>query len=110
MLSLYFEGIDSKCEVVVTDGKKTVRASMDEESPWLGQYRPELVFSIDEFEPGDEIEIWIFIWDAHRVTGLDWPVRYAFMTKEDIDEVMAKQAREWEASRQNDSEDLIPRG
>lgn len=110
VLSLYFEGIDSKCEVVVTDGRKTVRASMDEESPWLGQYRPELVFSIDEFKPGDEIEIWIFIWDAHRVTGLDWPVRYAFMTKEDIDEVMAKQAREWEASRQNDPEDLIPRG
>ena len=43
---------------------------------------------------------------ASRITK----IRYAFMTKEDIDEVMAKQAREWEASRQNDPEDLIPRG
>ncbi|MBQ6239578.1 MAG: DUF4982 domain-containing protein [Firmicutes bacterium] len=108
-LALYFEGIDSKCDVIVTNGTKTVKAGMPQESPWLGQYRPELVFDIDVFKPGEALEIWIFIHDAHRVTGLDWPVRYAYMRPEAIQAVMDKQAREWEASRQNDPEDLIPR-
>ncbi len=108
-LALYFEGLDAHSEVIVTNGKKTVKAGIPTNSPWLGQYRPELVFSIDEFEPGEELEIWIFIYDAGRVCGLDWPVRYAYMTQDEIDAVMAKQAREWEASRQNDPEDLIRR-
>lgn len=108
-LALYFEGIDSRCKVLVTNGEKTVTAGMPSDSPWLGQYRPELVFSIDCFKPGDELEIWVFIYDAGRVTGIGWPVRFAYLSDDEIKGIMDKQEREWEASRQIDPEDLIPR-
>ena len=108
-LSLYFEGLDSKCVVIATNGKTSVQAETASDSPWLGQYRPELVFDIDAFEAGEEIEIWVFVYKAGRVTGIGWPVRFAYHTTEEIRAIMDKQAREWEASRQNDPEDLIAR-
>ena len=47
------------------------------------------------FAPGDEVEIWVFIHDANRVTGIGWPVHWTYTTPEAIAALDAKTVREW---------------
>ena len=94
-LALFFEGLDGIANIVVTDGTKTAQGHHPANSPWPGHYRPEMVVDCDQFKPGDQVEIWVFIHDAVRITGIGWPVRWAFMTQQEIDEVAEKERREW---------------
>ena len=78
-LVLYFEGFDGKGNVYVTDDEKTAHAARTEDSPWPGHYRHELIVDCSQFKPGDNVEIWCFFHDAHRVSGVTWPVRWAYL-------------------------------
>ena len=78
-LVLFFEGFDGKGNAYVADGDKIAHACQPEHSPWPGQYRPELIVDCDQFKAGDKVEIWCFFHDAHRVAGVTWPVRWAYI-------------------------------
>ncbi|MBP3941354.1 MAG: DUF4982 domain-containing protein [Christensenellaceae bacterium] len=94
-LGLFFEGIDGKANIVVTNGKKTARGHHPGDSPWPGHYKPEMKMLCEEFEAGEEVEIWAFIYYAKRITGIAWPVRFIYTTAEEVRALEEKTAREW---------------
>ncbi|MBR3841783.1 MAG: DUF4982 domain-containing protein [Christensenellaceae bacterium] len=94
-LGLFFEGIDGKSYIYVTNGKHTVKGEGPADSPWAGHYKPEYKMLCSGFKPGEEVEIWVFIHDARRVTGIGWPVRFIYTTPEEIKALDEKTAREW---------------
>ncbi len=101
-LGIYFEGLDGEANIYITNGKKTVTAKHPSDSPWFGHYRPEMKIVCDEFEPGEELEIWIMMHNAGRVTGIGWPVSFIYTTQKDADELNERMLREWNASTLND--------
>ena len=98
-LGLHFEGIDGPANIHVTNGEKTAFGHHPANSPWPGHYRPEMTMLCDAFKPGDSVEIWVFIHDTNRVTGIGWPVRWTFTTQEEIDRTDEKTKREWAAGK-----------
>lgn len=78
-LVLYFEGFDGKGNAYVTNAEKIFHGCRTENSPWPGHYRHELIVDCDQLKPGDKVEIWCFFHDAHRVSGVTWPVRWAYL-------------------------------
>ena len=94
-LFLKFEGLDGISDVYIKGCGKTAKAHHPENSPWGGHYIPVWYVDADEFEPGDEVEIWVFIYKADRVTGIGWPVHWDFKTQEEVDEWVAREKREW---------------
>jgi len=78
-LTLFFEGFDGKGNAYVIGSGRRACANQPENAPWPGHYRPELAVDCDIFKPGDKVEIWCFFHDAHRVAGVTWPVRWAYM-------------------------------
>ena len=101
-LGLYFEGLDGKANIYVTDGDKTAFAHHPSDSPWFGHYRPEMMMTCDEFKPGDKVEVWVMIHDCGRVNGIGWPVRWIYTTDEAVKALDEKTAREWHSSTLND--------
>ncbi|MBE6935542.1 MAG: glycoside hydrolase family 2 protein [Ruminococcaceae bacterium] len=98
-LGLHFEGLDGVANIYVTNGRTTVRAHHPSVSPWGGHYRPELKLVCDGIEMGDQVEIWVFIRDAERVHGVDWPVRWIYTTEEEAAALDVQTAREWNAAK-----------
>ena len=97
---IHFEGFDgiANIHIIGKNGKKAT-ASRLKNSPWPGHYIPVWYVDADIFEPGDEVEIWIFVYEAARVTGIGWPVHWTFKSQKEVDEYNAKEAREWEANK-----------
>ena len=95
ILGLHFEGLDGPANIYVVGAGKTATGRHPANSPWAGHYRPEMIVDCAPFAPGDEVEIWVFIHDANRVTGIGWPVRWTYTTPEAIAALDAKTAREW---------------
>ena len=79
----------------MTNGKKTARGHHPGDSPWPGHYKPEMKMLCEEFEAGEEVEIWAFIYYAKRITGIAWPVRFIYTTAEEVRALEEKTAREW---------------
>ncbi len=96
-LFINFEGLDAISDVyVVGKNGKTMTAHHPENSPWCGHYRPQFYVNADEFEPGEEVEIWVFVIDAVRVTGIGWPVHWDFKTQAEVDAWVEREKREWD--------------
>ncbi|MBP3940644.1 MAG: hypothetical protein J6D00_04055 [Christensenellaceae bacterium] len=96
-LFLNFEGLDGISDVYIVgkDGK-TMTAHHPSNSPWDGHYRPQWYVDADEFEAGEEVEIWVFIYAASRVTGIGWPVHWDYVSQEFVDEWVEREKREWD--------------
>ncbi len=101
-LGIYFEGLDGKADIYVTDGVREAHAHHPSDSPWFGHYRPEMMMTCGEFAPGDRAEIWVMIHDCGRVNGIGWPVRWIYTTDADVKALDEKTAREWRSSTLND--------
>ncbi len=95
-LFLNFEGLDGIADVYIIGGGKKVKANHPEESPWGGHYRPQFYVDADVFAAGEEVEIWVIVYKATRVTGIGWPVRWDYKTQEEVDAWVAREKREWD--------------
>ena len=93
-----FEGLDGVANVYVVSGEKAAYKHHPSVSPWGGHYRPEMKMVCDGFTAGDEAEIWVFIRDAQRVHGVDWPVKWIYTTAEEADALDAQTKKEWDAA------------
>lgn len=76
---LLLEGLDGISNVYVT-GKNQKRAcAQQKENPeWPGHRRMALTVDCSAFDVGEEVEIWVFVSDSCRTSGLTWPVRWGF--------------------------------
>ena len=95
-LFLNFEGLDGIADIYIKGCGKTAYAHHAANSPWDGHYIPQWYVDADCFEAGEEVEIWIFIFKASRVTGIGWPVHWDYVTQETVDRYNEKEAREWD--------------
>jgi beta-galactosidase len=94
---IHFEGFDgiANIHIVGANGKKAT-VSRYKNSPWPGHYLPVWYVNADIFEAGEEVEIWVFIHNAVRITGIGWPVHWTFKSQTEVDEYNVKEAREWD--------------
>ncbi len=96
VLALRFIGIDDKAMVYIRGNGKCAVKEHPGDSPWFGHYRPEMIVPAEGFCPGDEVEIWVILRSAGRVSGIGWPVHWMYTSKEAIRALDEKTAREWE--------------
>ena len=96
ILALRFIGIDGKAMVYIRGNGKCAVKEHPGDSPWFGHYRPEMIVPAEGFCPGDEVEIWVILRSAGRVSGIGWPVHWMYTSKEAIRALDEKTAREWE--------------
>ncbi|MBP3940445.1 MAG: DUF4982 domain-containing protein [Christensenellaceae bacterium] len=78
-LALLFEGFDGIGNAYVVGNGKKAGASQKENSPWPGHYRPELLIDCSAFSVGEEVEVWGFMSDSCRTSGISWPVRWVYV-------------------------------
>ena len=97
-IGLHFEGLDGVANVYAVSGEKVAYKHHPSVSPWGGHYRPEMKMVCDGFAAGDEVEIWVFIRDAQRVHGVDWPVKWVYTTAEEAAALDAQTKKEWDAA------------
>ena len=98
-LGLHFEGLDGVADIFVSNGDITYHDVHPEYAPWAGHYRPEFKMLCEDFCAGDEVEIWVFIHDAQRVNGVDWPVKWVYTTQEEAEALNAQTRKEWVAAK-----------